>query len=114
NSIAPPWDEGGSPSRVRGGPAGVRGELRRDFRRTGAAVSGRGGPGNRGHQGRAEWGGRFLSTGSIIVPEFRRRNLRSFPFFVLYGWTGELLVFGSLIPTRSDPLQWLKRFGEAS
>lgn len=58
--------------------------------------------------------GHFLSTGSMIVPEFRRRNLRSFPFFVLYGWTGELVIFGSLIPTRTDPLQWLKRFSETT
>lgn len=29
--------------------------------------------------------GHFISTGSVIVTELRRRNLRSFPFFVLYG-----------------------------
>lgn len=54
--------------------------------------------------------GHFLHTGSMVVPEFRRRNLRAFPFFVLYGWTGEILIFGAIIPTRSDPLMWLTRF----
>jgi hypothetical protein len=54
--------------------------------------------------------GHFLQTGSQVVPEFRRRNLRAFPFFVLYGFTGDRLLFGSLIPSRSDPLTWLTRF----
>jgi hypothetical protein len=54
--------------------------------------------------------GHFVNTGSMIVPEFRRRNLQAFPFFVLYGWTGETLIFGSIIPTRADPLNWLTRF----
>ena len=54
--------------------------------------------------------GHFVNTGSGVVTEFRRRNLQAFPFFVLYGWTGELLIFGSIVPTRSDPLNWLTRF----
>jgi len=54
--------------------------------------------------------GHFLHTGSSVVPEFRRRNLHSFPFFVLYGWTDDTLIFGAIIPTRSDPLTWLTRF----
>ena len=54
--------------------------------------------------------GHFVNTGSTIVPEFRRRNLHSFPFFVLYGWTSDILIFGSIIPVRSDPLNWLTRF----
>jgi hypothetical protein len=54
--------------------------------------------------------GHFVNTGSLIVPEVRRRNLHAFPFFVLYGWTGDLLIFGSIIPTKSDPLNWLTRF----
>jgi hypothetical protein len=45
------------------------------------------------------------------VPEFRRRSLRAFPFFVLYGTTSDSLIFGSVIPSRSDPLTWLARFG---
>lgn len=56
--------------------------------------------------------GHFVRTGASAVSEFRRRNLEAFPFFLLYGWTGELLIFGSLIPTRSDPLTWLTRFPE--
>jgi len=53
--------------------------------------------------------GHFLNTGSKIVREVRRRNLRSFPFFVLYGVAGDLLVFRSLTPSSSDPLTWLTR-----
>jgi hypothetical protein len=55
--------------------------------------------------------GHFINTGSTVVSEFRRRNLRAFPFFVLYGCTADTLIFGSIIPTRSDPLNWLTRFG---
>ena len=53
--------------------------------------------------------GHFLNTGSQIVKEVRRRNLRSFPFFVLYGMSGDTLVLRSLIPSTSDPLTWLKK-----
>ena len=54
--------------------------------------------------------GHFLNTGSQIVKEVRRRNLMAFPFFVLYGVHGDLLIFRSLIPSASDPLTWLRRF----
>ncbi len=54
--------------------------------------------------------GHFLNLGSSIVPELRRRNLHAFPFFVLYGVVDDRLIFGSVIPSRSDPLTWLKRF----
>jgi hypothetical protein len=54
--------------------------------------------------------GHFLNTGSEVVREVRRRNLPSFPFFVLYGISGDMLVFRSLIPSASDPLTWLVRF----
>jgi hypothetical protein len=58
--------------------------------------------------------GHFLTT-VAARSELRRRNLRSFPFFVLYGFTGAELFFGSVIPSRSDPLTWLSRFpGEQS
>ncbi len=52
--------------------------------------------------------GHFLNTGSKIVKEVRRRNLTSFPFFILYGVSGDLLVFRSVMPSASDPLTWLK------
>jgi hypothetical protein len=55
--------------------------------------------------------GHFLTT-AAAGSNLRRKNLRSFPFFVLYGFTGEELFFGSLIPSRSDPLTWLSRFPE--
>jgi hypothetical protein len=54
--------------------------------------------------------GHFLNLGSKVVPELRRRNLRAFPFFILYGVSSDLLIFGSVIPSRSDPLTWLTRF----
>ena len=54
--------------------------------------------------------GHFLQTGSPIVLELRRCNLRAFPFFVLYGIMADRVLFGSLIPSRSDPLTWLTRF----
>lgn len=53
--------------------------------------------------------GHFLTT-RAARSNLRRRNLKSFPFFVLYGFTGAELYFGSLIPSRSDPLTWLSRF----
>ncbi len=56
--------------------------------------------------------GHFLNVGSTVVSEFRRRNLKSFPFFVLYGFSAERLIFGSIIPSRSDPLVWLTRFNK--
>jgi len=55
--------------------------------------------------------GHFLSLGSAIVPGLRRRNLKAFPFFVLYGVVDDQLIFGSVIPSKSDPLTWLTRFG---
>jgi hypothetical protein len=54
--------------------------------------------------------GHFLDLGSEIVSDLRRRNLRSFPFFVLYGIAEDTLIFGSVIASRSDPLTWLTRF----
>ena len=53
--------------------------------------------------------GHFLSTGSRIVKEVRRCNLSSFPFFILYGVSGDMLVIRSLIASTSDPLTWLTR-----
>lgn len=56
--------------------------------------------------------GHFLQTGSAIVRDVRRRNLVSFPYFVLYGLHADLLVIGALIPSASDPLTWLERFSK--
>ena len=53
--------------------------------------------------------GHFLNTGSRIVKEVRRCNLSSFPFFILYGVSGDMLVIRSLIASTSDPLTWLTR-----
>jgi len=57
-----------------------------------------------------EGAGHFVHLGSHIVREFRRRNLRAFPFFILYGLAPESIIIGSVIPSRSDPLIWLARF----
>src|SRR6476659_7776627 len=54
-----------------------------------------------------EGSGHYLQTGTEIVRSYRRRNLRSFPFFVLYGVGERNVIIGSLIPSRSDPLTWL-------
>jgi hypothetical protein len=54
--------------------------------------------------------GHFINTGSLILREVRRRNLEVFPFFVLYGLADDRLIFGSVIPSASDPLTWLTRF----
>jgi hypothetical protein len=54
--------------------------------------------------------GHFLNLRSSVVSDLRRRNLKSFPSFVLYGLTGDQIFFGSIIPSRSDPLTWLSRF----
>jgi hypothetical protein len=54
--------------------------------------------------------GHLLNHGSSMAGELRRRNLRAFPFFVLYGVVGNWLIFGSIVPSRSDPLTWLARF----
>jgi hypothetical protein len=43
--------------------------------------------------------GHFLNTGSQIVKEVRRRNLASFPFFVLYGLSHDCWCSGLLFPT---------------
>lgn len=57
-----------------------------------------------------ESAGHYLNTGRQIIREFRRRNLRAFPYFVLYGASDDSLIIGALIPTRSDPVNWLSRF----
>jgi hypothetical protein len=56
--------------------------------------------------------GHFLNTGSVVVTDVRRRNLVSFPYFVLYGLHADLVVLGALIPSASDPLTWLDRFSK--
>lgn len=53
--------------------------------------------------------GHFINTGSTILREARRRNLEIFPFFVLYGLADDRLVFGSLIPSASDPVTWIRK-----
>jgi hypothetical protein len=61
-------------------------------------------------KGGPQHAGHLLKTRTKTPIIFRRRNLHSFPFFVLYGSTSDLLAFGALIPSRSDPLTWLTRF----
>jgi hypothetical protein len=54
--------------------------------------------------------GHLLNCEASLVGELRRKNLRAFPFFVLYGVMADQLIIGSIIPSRSDPLTWLARF----
>ena len=54
--------------------------------------------------------GHILKHESKFIEHLRRRNLRSVPFFILYGYANDRLVFGSVIASRSDPLTWLSRF----
>jgi len=54
--------------------------------------------------------GHLLNSTSPLVKDLRRRNLRAFPFFVLYGIVEDRLIIASVIPSRSDPLTWLTRF----
>ncbi len=61
-------------------------------------------------KGSPESAGHFVKASSATPIQFRRCNLQSFPFLVLYAVTNELVVFGSVIPSRSDPLTWLTRF----
>jgi hypothetical protein len=56
--------------------------------------------------------GHFVNTGSQIAREVRRSNLSSFPFFVLYAVSGDLVVFRSVIASASDPLTWFNRLSE--
>ena len=53
--------------------------------------------------------GHFLNVPHALG-EVRRKNLRDFPFFVLYGLVADEVFVVSLIPSRSDPLTWLSRF----
>jgi hypothetical protein len=57
-----------------------------------------------------ERAGHFLNSELPLARKLRRRNLKAFPFFILYGILDARLVFASLIPGRSDPLTWLVRF----
>lgn len=57
-----------------------------------------------------ERAGHFIQIERKSVLEYRRCNLRAFPFFVLYATTVDAVYIGSLIPSRSDPLTWLTRF----
>lgn len=57
-----------------------------------------------------ERAGHFMSGEPALARKLRRRNLKAFPFLILYGILDERLIVGSLIPSRSDPLTWLARF----
>jgi len=54
--------------------------------------------------------GHFLNVETPPATEVRRKNLRVFPFFILYGIIEDRLIIASVIPSRSDPLTWLARF----
>jgi len=58
--------------------------------------------------------GHFFRAGARQVTHLRRRNLRRFPFFILYSYDSatDALFFGAILPSRSDPSHWLDRFAE--
>jgi hypothetical protein len=56
--------------------------------------------------------GHLLRPSPVFGIVFRRRNLRTFPHFVLHGLIADRLIFGSVIASRSDPLLCLARFGK--
>jgi hypothetical protein len=56
--------------------------------------------------------GHFVNTGQMVVAQIRRRNLRHFPFFILYGVADGVLYFGQIKASASNPLHWLHRFPE--
>jgi len=59
--------------------------------------------------------GHFFRVGNRKVKHFRRRNLKRFPFFILYSYDRETdaLFFGAILPGHSDPNHWLDRFKES-
>jgi hypothetical protein len=54
--------------------------------------------------------GHLVKIRGEFAPDIRRCNLTSVPFFELYGLRDDWLVFGSVAPSRGDPLLWLTRF----
>jgi len=58
--------------------------------------------------------GHFFQIGKRQVTHLRRRNLKRFPFFILYSYDAatDALFFGAILPARSEPSHWLDRFGE--
>ena len=55
----------------------------------------------------------FANSKLSTLTTLRRRNLKVFPYFILYGVTVDMLVFASLIASASDPIFWLSRFPDA-
>jgi hypothetical protein len=53
--------------------------------------------------------GHLARITSSILKHARRRNLPSFPFFLLYTVTSDTLWFASVLPSRSNPVSWLSR-----
>jgi len=58
--------------------------------------------------------GHFFQIGKRQVTHLRRRNLKRFPFFILYSYdtATDALFFGAVLPARSNPSHWLERFTE--
>jgi len=55
------------------------------------------------------YAGHLIKIKSEIIAQARRRNLHSFPFFVLYGMRGDAILITSLVHGKSNPANWLKR-----
>lgn len=50
--------------------------------------------------------GHFILHESVLPRTLRRRNLRIFPFFIVYRTKATSVEFGGLVPTKSDPDKW--------
>jgi|GEM_PF-616101 len=43
----------------------------------------------------------------------RRRNLKRFPFFIVYAYEPDRLIFLWLLPSRSNPQNWFRKSTES-
>jgi hypothetical protein len=65
-----------------------------------ALISIKNGPNHAGHP---------IQGHKTSIRNIRRRNLASFPFFMLYSSFDDVIFIASLIAGRTDPLTWFTR-----
>jgi len=57
--------------------------------------------------------GHFIPRKSRNGIPHRRRNLKKFPYFIVYTYESEVLTLLRLIPSRSNPQGWFTDFAES-
>jgi len=57
--------------------------------------------------------GHFIPRKSRNGIPHRRRNLKKFPYFIVYTYEREVLALLRLIPSRSNPQGWFTDFAES-